>query len=916
MQGSRFDYSPGQWARLRRLLDEALALGAQEQQAWLASLDDATRELKPTLARLLAAAGRPWIAALDTLPKVETDHFAAAPGRSAQELPAHGRSVGPYRLLRELGQGGMATVWLAERTDMLQARQVALKLPHGAWRMTGLAERMAREREILASLEHPHIARLYDAGVSAEGQPYLALEWVDGVPIDRFVREGGLSVAACLALVVQVCEAVAHAHAHLVVHRDLKPGNILVTAAGQVRLLDFGIAKLLVNEAGGALQATQDGARALTPDYAAPEQLLGRPVGTAADVYALGVVLFELLTGQRPHHLALGSGQSLADALAQLAPVQASDVATDPQRQRALRGDLDTIIAKAMKPLPAERYATVQALSDDLQRHLQHQPVLARPDSLRYRMQMFARRNRLAVGAGGLAASAIVLGAGLALWQAREAGVQRDAALQAQRQAEQQTVVARRAEQAAEAQADLVSFVLADLSNDRSQADMQQQLDRAVNSVRAQYRNNGFLRARLLMDIGERLRSFSDFERANQLFAEAEPLLRANGDAAPLARLLCIRARDVAFDGRFDHAAGLIAEAAAELSRVQGDADRARAACLVEEAAVARQRGDLRRAVAATEQARQLEVQAGVADSEDHAETLQALARAYHQSGRYREAADTARAGMALRSRLGRDHTPGMMNTQAQLASSLREGGRPLDALRLHEALEAGTAGREIAVGPRRFQHAAALVSAGRHARAAPLLVQLLADARQRNDRTEVRAVTILQIQSMVDSGAHGEAQAKLLEAEQLYAALLAGKRYVARLLLFARAQVGLAVGDLPLAEAALLAARELIERTAQADDPAWRLAHRLQARLHLVRGEAQAALDSAEPALRMSRQQAADPQASLCIAEDLLLRAQVHRLRGDLPQAQADARLAAQHARDAAGAEHPVTRQALALAA
>jgi len=915
MQGSRFDYTPGRWATLRRLLDEALALGPHQQQAWLASLDDAARDLRPTLARLLAAAGRPGIDALDTLPKVQTEQFAAAPGRLAHELPIHGRTVGPYRLLRELGQGGMASVWLAERTDMLQARQVALKLPHGAWRMAGLAERMAREREILAGLEHPNIARLYDAGVSAEGQPYLALEWVDGVPIDRFVREQALSVVACLALVLQVCEAVAHAHAHLVVHRDLKPGNILVTAAGQVRLLDFGIAKLLVNEAGGALQATQDGARALTPDYAAPEQLRGQPVGTAADVYALGVVLFELLTGQRPYHLALGSGQSLADALSQLAPVRASDVVADPQRQRALRGDLDTIVAKAMKPLPTERYATVQALSDDLQRHLQHQPVRARPDSLRYRLQRFARRNRLAVGAGGLAAAAIVLGAGLALWQAREAGLQRDAALQAQRQAEQQAALARRAEQAAEAQADLVSLVLADLSNDRSQADMQQQLERAANVVRAQYRDNGFLRARLLMDIGERLRGFSEFEKANRLFAEAEPLLRANGDAAPLARLLCIRARDVAFDGRFDRASGLIAEAAAELNRVQGDGARARAACLVEEAAVARLRGDLRRAVAATEQARQLEVQAGVAESEDHAETLQALARAYHQSGRYREAADTARAGMALRVRLARDRTPGMMNTQAQLASSLREGGRPLDALQLHQALEAGAAGREIALGPRRYQHAATLLSAGRQAQAAPLLVQLLADARQRNDRTAVRAISILQIQSLLDSGALAEAQAKLREAEQLYAALLGGKRYAARMVLLARAQVSLALGDLPKAEGALRDARELIEATAQADDPAWRVAHRVQARLHLARGEAQPALDSAEAALRLSRQQAVNPQASLFIAEDLLLRAQAHRLRGDHPQAQADARLAAQHAREAAGAEHPVTRQALALA-
>jgi hypothetical protein len=218
-------------------------------------------------------------------------------------------------------------------------------------------------------------------------------------------------------------------------------------------------------------------------------------------------------------------------------------------------------------------------------------------------------------------------------------------------------------------------------------------------------------------------------------------------------------------------------------------------------------------------------------------------------------------------------------------------------------------------VGPRRFQHAAALVIAGRHAQAAPWLVQLLADARLRQDRTAVRAITILQIQSMLDSGATGQAQAKLQEAEQLYEALLAGKRYAARMLLFARAQVGMAVGDLPKAEAALRDARALIQATAQPDDPAWRVAHRLQAGLHLLRGEAQPALDSAEAALRLSRQQAVDARASLFIAEDLLLRAQVHQLRGDQPEAQSDARLAAQQARDAAGAEHAVTRQALALA-
>ena len=302
---------------------------------------------------------------------------------------------------------------------MLQSRQVALKLPHGAWRRAGLAERMAREREILATLEHPNIARLYDAGLADDGQPYLALEYVDGERIDAYCRTHALDVRRRLGLFVQVCKAVAYAHTNLVVHRDLKPSNILVTATGQVRLLDFGIAKLLEHGVAQATELTRESGQALTPEYAAPEQILAQPVTTASDVYSLGVVLYELLTDQRPYKLRRESRGLLEEAILQAQPSLPSSVVSDAKLRRQLRGDLDTIVLMALKKAPEERYGTVDALVDDIERHLANREVIARADTLTYRIGRFVARNRLAVSAATIVVLAVLCGAGLATWQAR-----------------------------------------------------------------------------------------------------------------------------------------------------------------------------------------------------------------------------------------------------------------------------------------------------------------------------------------------------------------------------------------------------------------------------------------------------------------------------------------------------------------
>ncbi len=419
----RLDPLAARWPEISALLDQALALPVSERGAWLGSLSGAQADLHDTLRLLLQRAAQAESASfLGSLP-----HVAAA---LPVDEPQAGLQVGPWRLLSELGRGGMGSVWLAERADGQLRRQVALKLPRLAWG-SAMAERLARERDILATLSHPHIARLYDAGVDGQGRPWLAMEHVDGVPVDAFCRSHALPLPDRVRLLLQVCEAVAHAHAQLVVHRDLKPGNVLVDAQGQVHLLDFGIAKLMEGDRTAETALTRLSGHALTPDYASPEQIRGEPLGTASDVYSLGVLAYELLAGARPYRLKRGSTAELEEAIAGGDALRASEAAEQPADRRALRGDLDAILAKALQKDPAARYPTVTALADDLQRHLQGHPVLARPESRWYRAGRFVRRHRVPVAALAGVLLALSVGLGAALWQSREARLQAQLAQQA-----------------------------------------------------------------------------------------------------------------------------------------------------------------------------------------------------------------------------------------------------------------------------------------------------------------------------------------------------------------------------------------------------------------------------------------------------------------------------------------------------
>ena len=457
--------SAADWAEVFELLDTALELDTAAHPAWLAALPPAQVRLEPLLRELLRTHGDAASAGFLRLPVSPSLGSPAAP-ETAGATSAVPAQVGPYRLLREIGQGGMATVWLAERADGLLDRHVALKLPHASWGTTHFADRMARERNILAALVHPHIARLYDAGLAADGRPYLALEYIDGQPIHTHANERSLGLRARVELLLQVARAVAHAHARRVVHRDLKPSNILVDAQGQAHLLDFGIARLLApvaEKANTESPLTQATSRALTPDYASPEQIRGDAVGTASDIYSLGVVAYELLAGVRPYRLPGGAGPvALAAAVAAASVPRASDAAgaglgasAAASAKAGLAGDLDAILACALAKDVAERYASVDAFAQDLQRHLNGQPVLARRQSLAYRGERWLRRHRveaviaaalllallLALVGGAYAQLLVFLalggGTAVALWQRRQAVTQTERARAALARAEQ-----------------------------------------------------------------------------------------------------------------------------------------------------------------------------------------------------------------------------------------------------------------------------------------------------------------------------------------------------------------------------------------------------------------------------------------------------------------------------------------------
>ncbi|MEM1057421.1 MAG: serine/threonine-protein kinase [Bacteroidota bacterium] len=530
------------WTEIDALFDQALERPPAERTAWLRVTcgDD------PDLYHAVDALLRHDTEAEGAVGESATNYAHALIEAHVTEVAsplARGDRLGPYRVEEEIGRGGMGVVYRAVRDDGTYAREVAIKVVKRGMDTDAVLARFRHERRVLATLDHPAIARILDAGASPDGRPWLAMEFVEGEPINAAAKHQSLSLEARLSLFEQACEAVAHAHRRLVVHRDLKPANLLVTTApdgrlateeeggapdtsrtGQVKLLDFGIARLLDADDGDAL--TRAGERVLTPEYAAPEQRDGAPPTAAMDVYALGVMLYELLAGTRPE-----PDPSPPSAVASEDAAAAMGLAPDALRRR-LRGDLDTLVLTALHPDPERRYRSADAVLEDLRRWRESLPLLARPDSARYRLARFVARRRTAVTAAAIGLIVLASGAAWTTWRIAE---ERD--------------VARAERDRAEATAAFVTdlFNAADpFAAPTSRADTlraRDLLDRGAARARSTLADDAATRASVLTTIGNAQIGLGLYSAADSLLAEAVTAAEVSGDPVVTVEALLARGR-------------------------------------------------------------------------------------------------------------------------------------------------------------------------------------------------------------------------------------------------------------------------------------------------------------------------------------------------------------------------------------
>jgi len=602
--------SAERWVLVGPEFDRALELDPDGRVAWLESL----RARDPALADDVESA-------LADHRALDEQQFLEQPPAVPDEPAFAGRTFGAWTLVAPLGRGGMGSVWLARRSDGRYEGEAAVKLLNASLVGRAGEERFRREASILARLRHSGIAHLLDAGVSALGEPYIVLERVDGEPIDRYCDAGALSVEARVRLFLEVLDAVAHAHANLVVHRDIKPSNVLVDRNGRVRLLDFGIAKLLEADASSApaTELTEQGGRALTPEYASPEQVTGAPITTASDVYALGVLIYTLLAGVHPLAADRRSPADLIREIVDTEPRRLSDAAPDEDLRRRLRGDLETIVAKALKKRPEERFASVTAFAEDLRRWLRHEPIGARPDNPLYRLGKFVRRNRTAVTAAGLAVFGLVAATVVSWDRMREARRQRDAALYQKRRADGEI----------EFQHLLVSTIGAE------PVTMRQIVDQGAILLDKEYGDDPGVAASIALALASQYEMLGDLEHQGETLRRAETLAERAGARDLVLRSRCSQAVNLRQRNHPDEGSALLARLQPELEHAPPEV---LAECLNRQAESEMRANRFESAAALATRSVALAEQAGLTKGMPYLEVLNTRANAIENIGKGRDA--------------------------------------------------------------------------------------------------------------------------------------------------------------------------------------------------------------------------------------------------------------------------------------
>jgi eukaryotic-like serine/threonine-protein kinase len=890
-----------EWHSLSSSLDRALELEEGQREDWLAALETQDPATAMRVRRLVAALANPDFGSFLLEP-------ASFP--SQEEAPAAtliGRSVGPYLIDEEIGRGGMGSVWRARRMDGRYAGTVAIKFVHAAWIGRQGEQRFRLEGQLLGRLDHPHIARLLDAGVLEGTQPYLILEYVAGEPIDAYCERQPLEMKARIGLFLDVLAAVSHAHSHLIVHRDLKPANIFVTRDGTVKLLDFGVAKLLEDELESS-PSPPTSAVALTPRYAAPEQILGQPVSTATDVYALGLVLYLLLTGTHPFSSGPRSHSAALNASLSDAPARASSVAGIAGIPgRLLQGDLDNILHKALKKNPLERYASAGAFAEDLRRFLGHQPVLARPDSWRYRTAKFARRNRTALLFGGLAAAALVAASMFTLVQMLDARAQRDLALLAEAHANAET--------------ELTEFLLGDSLSQAPHEVARLRLNRAREMIHRRFRNEPLLQARLLMGLSGRYLDAGDFKAGTEVTQEAEAIGRRLDDPHLNADIACGNAENAVEKGRLSAARQDLALADTNMGRLKIVPVQLAAQCAMAAAYVAHQEDDNAKAVRLMRDSMRMLERAGQQRSTTYASVVHEYVRSLSMSGDYRDAWTAEQSVIALVKDVGRDDSDAYYATVNVGAAVLISGGQPRKALELIGTTVAKS--QEIAATAALpfYLEATRLLAAAAMGASPPADSGLMQAADVAEKQGLLSALPIYRsaaVEAALTRGDLATAEKDWQILSPLEAKLVAAgtqPRDAIRVLL-QHCNLELARTELSGAEQRLQQAIALIPAARRSTHPDWRQAVLLRAKIEYARRDYASALRNVQVAVDQARAHAIDPQSSAWIGEALLWRARIEAARGDAQSARASAREALPHLMANLDAQHPAIAVARGLAA
>jgi eukaryotic-like serine/threonine-protein kinase len=911
------------WEALAALLDELLEVDDAQRAARLAQLRRQNPALSDQVAELLASHAA-----------AEMEGFLA--GSVVKPLglgELAGRSFGGYTLDRPLGHGGMGSVWLARRSDGRYEGQAAVKLLNlGSLGSRG-AERLRHEANALAKLAHPNITHLIDAGVAA-GQPYLVLEYVEGEPIDRWCDAQGLGVDARVRLFLQVLEAVSHAHGRLILHRDLKPSNILVTKDGSVKLLDFGIAKLLEGDGQTTppSELTRLGAAAMTPEYAAPEQLQHLEVTTATDVYALGVLLYVLLVGTHPTASATGTPIEQMQALVDAEPLRLSDAALKGDTQaaqmrglsplqlaRALRGDLDNIVAKALKKSPGERYATAEALASDLRRYLNHEPISARPDSPTYRLGKFVRRHRLAVGAVSSIVLVLIAGVAGTTWQAIEARRQRAEATAQARESARQRDVARFQAQRAEASSEFMSLMLEEVGPGGKPLTPTELVDRGVQLLDRRYGDDPPFAARMLLQMSRRYMDLGNTEKQSQVLARALAIAQEQNNPDLLADVECTIVRTETDASRYDSAEQHMQSARAALAQAPNAEVATKVDCLRAEAEVADARADTEAAIEHLRTAQRLLEDSETTRGLQYHAVLTDLGGIYFRTSRFRETLDLNERTARALDENGRGGTSGRFRVAMNRASIL---------LRLGEVQRAEAASRDAMLRAQRldedkpFQpdqavsYSIILNRLGRSDESIARLTPASRELHSSGSRLWALSADYHLARALMLSGRYEESLNLLEEVRRDWSENPTANKDRLADLTRTRAEIELAQGRLNEAR------KQIDASLAQFGYPSANVALGLTAalttaaRIHLASGQLKEAESLALAALQISEAIARESAQSADVGEAALALASLYQAKGDRAAAQMNVDRAIEALANGLGRDHTTTREALALQA